>query len=75
MQKSNLIDEMLSANSTEFKTVTLLVEYTGTYLGLGIAINKDDPYFFFDFGENIILGSYPENSRVDERMHLIEIGL
>jgi hypothetical protein len=75
MQKSNFIDEMLSANSIEFKAVTLLVESTGTYLGLGIKINKDDPCFFFDYGENIVLISYSENLRVDERVHLIEIGL
>jgi hypothetical protein len=75
MEQKNFIDEMLSENSIDWTTIKLLVEDTGTYQGLGIGINGDNSCVFFDLEENIVLDSYLENSRVDERVHLIEVGL
>jgi primase-polymerase (primpol)-like protein len=61
---------------TEYeKETTLLVEDTGTYLGLGLVIDENEPCILFDLKENIVLDNYPENSRIDKCVHLIQIGL
>jgi hypothetical protein len=61
---------------TEYeKETTLLVEDTGTYLGLGLVIDENELCIFFDMEENAVLDSYPENSRVEGSVHLIQIGL